>query len=357
MAQVLYEISQGLRFLNGTSILFGSGAPGGDTGYQDEAAQGSVYYRTSNGAQYNKTASGTGASAWTENNTSGGGVSMLRTREPVLVADTTTFATITVAATALNSTGLGGLTAANIPANSRVLLTDLTTGTENVYIVTGTPGSAATLVQSTDTPDAGDTTIVTAGTYANILYYYTGSSWLTVSDPRLAAVASHAGVSLDGTTQNNYASNNFIDDGDSLLVATGKLDAQVSTNANNVALARTTQMQASVGSTETIIDQVSVDTYQAVKYLVVLKGASGAERSRVYATEITIAHDGHAGADATVADFSLYGILQPGTTNLANVEVTADITGTGTSQVMRLKVRSPTTTVKVEATRNILVAA
>jgi len=76
MARDLFEIEKGLRLLkenqdasqdNSISILFGSGAPGGDTGEQDAAFEGSLYLNTDNSTDpklYFKNANAGAAADW-----------------------------------------------------------------------------------------------------------------------------------------------------------------------------------------------------------------------------------------------------------------------------------------------------
>lgn len=69
MSRELWELEKGIKITSensdsGVSILFGAGAPGGDTGPQDAAEKGSIYMNQTNGFVYNKHTAGTGADKW-----------------------------------------------------------------------------------------------------------------------------------------------------------------------------------------------------------------------------------------------------------------------------------------------------
>lgn len=74
MARRKFTVENGIRMIaengnpdSGVDLLFGAGAPGGDTGEQDDAIAGSIYFRTSApyGA-YKKTGTANNASDWEE---------------------------------------------------------------------------------------------------------------------------------------------------------------------------------------------------------------------------------------------------------------------------------------------------
>jgi len=86
MARVLHGISKGIRLYRGNSDsefvdqIFGSAAPGGDTGEQDDAPIGSIYIRQ-NGASstlYQKQTDTDSASDWIENGSSNAVVGLWR---------------------------------------------------------------------------------------------------------------------------------------------------------------------------------------------------------------------------------------------------------------------------------------
>lgn len=95
--RVLHTIEKGIRLAKENSdtdiidILFGSAAPGGDTGEQDNAPIGSVYFRT-DGSMYSKIADTNATSDWQLNAPSSGespitvtGITSAQTVDSVLV--------------------------------------------------------------------------------------------------------------------------------------------------------------------------------------------------------------------------------------------------------------------------------
>lgn len=103
--------------------------------------------------------------------------------EPVKVTDTSTWANIAALETELNDLGtpgnVGGVASTAFVNGDRILVTDLTTGTEGVYIVNGTPGSGATLVlDPSNDPTDGDAVFTQEGTYADLAWLYNGTAWV-----------------------------------------------------------------------------------------------------------------------------------------------------------------------------------
>lgn len=101
--------------------------------------------------------------------------------EPVLSTSTTTYANVAAAETALNAgPDVGGVTSPGGFVNGdRILLTDLTAGTEGIYLVNGTPGSGATLVlDPSNDPTDGDAVFTQQGTYADTAWMYNGTAWV-----------------------------------------------------------------------------------------------------------------------------------------------------------------------------------
>lgn len=92
MSRVLHQIEKGIRLAKENSdtdifdILFGAAAPGGDTGEQDDAPIGSVYFRNT-GDIYTKIADTNATSDWQLNSPSSG-------EAPVVVSGITTVTTV-----------------------------------------------------------------------------------------------------------------------------------------------------------------------------------------------------------------------------------------------------------------------
>lgn len=97
MSRTLFGIEKALRIYAENSqstfidILFGSSAPGGDTGVQDAAPLGSLYIRQngSSSTLYQKVASSNNAADWQENGSSSAAVGSWRGEKVVAVTDDT----------------------------------------------------------------------------------------------------------------------------------------------------------------------------------------------------------------------------------------------------------------------------
>lgn len=229
-------MSQGLlRAENGfsdevTSVLSGSGAPGGDASFQDAAPVGSIYKRTSNGDLYIKDTAGTGTDKWeilatqTFATQIGGGASW---REIVLLRDNTLYASVSAAQTAANvGDTLDGVT---IAATDRILLSNLTAGNENVYIVSGSTG-AWTFTEDTNAATSGDRVSITNGTDAGKVFYYDGTTWVFTnqsSTQEEGFIRTYVGKTAAGSETPTYTTNNVVTTGVSLETSIGTLDAEI----------------------------------------------------------------------------------------------------------------------------------
>jgi hypothetical protein len=228
MAEQFFRINRGLE-LDGTSqFLTAAGAPGaaGDTA---AALVGSYYTDTTSGDLYIKVTSGTGTDKWkvlaTQSYVQNFSATGISWREPVKVIDTTTYATLAAAVIAANvADTVDGVT---IVAGDRVLIADLTTGADNVYIVSGATG-AWVFTQDINTITAGDATYVVGGTGAGNTYVYNGAAWVLISQTSADEDGyqnSFMGKSA-GNNMPDYSSNNIVVDSTSLETAVGALDAE-----------------------------------------------------------------------------------------------------------------------------------
>jgi hypothetical protein len=175
MAFTPFRVRLGVSVDDQVWLLATSGVPSGTV--FDDAPKGSLAADYTNGVLFQKTAAGTGSDKWSTQ------ASQLTAsnREPVRVVDTNTWATLSAAETELNDTvtpgSLGGVDVDQFADGDRILLTDLTTGNENVYVVTGTPGSAATLTEDGNSATDGDALWVQEGTNGDQQWFYDGSAW------------------------------------------------------------------------------------------------------------------------------------------------------------------------------------
>lgn len=135
MALDLYRIALGIAIEDddGTvrgHILSGTGAPGGDTGAEDDAPVGSIYLRTDASASisvvYQKITDTNATADWVQSASKDyvdSLVNGLSWREPALVCDETAYADVTAAETAANvADTVDGVT---IAATDRILLTNI----------------------------------------------------------------------------------------------------------------------------------------------------------------------------------------------------------------------------------------
>ena len=241
MAQDLFRIGLGLDIESGDGstnayIIQGNGLPGGDAAEQDAAPIGSVFMRTDAETNelnlyYKFTGINNSAADWKQTTSKeyvdaiANGLSW---REPVLVHDVTTYANIGMAEAAANvADTLDGVT---ITSGDRVLLSDLSTGADNVYIVSGGTG-AWTLTVDANAETDGDAVLVQAGTYAEEQWVYDGSAWVqfgsAAGTAELGFLRSYVGKTGPGSESPTYTSTDVITQGDNLEVAIGKLDGSI----------------------------------------------------------------------------------------------------------------------------------
>jgi len=237
----LFEVSLGLSITDDNdtevfNLLSSNGAPGLSL---DEIAApvGSTAVDQLTGNLYTKKTAGSGLDKWVRSanvDDVTAAVNGLSWKEPAKVSDPTVYADLTAAETALNTGSLDGVALVD---QDRVLLPNLTTGTEGLYTVSGTPGAGATLVL-VETPVDADTVYIQEGTTdGDKTYSFNGTDWVETgsgSAAELAFIRAFIGKALSGSVLPDYTSNNYILDNDSLTAAISKLDTQIGTNASNI---------------------------------------------------------------------------------------------------------------------------
>lgn len=150
MSRQLYTVEKGLRIHGentqaGVDILFGSGAPGGDTGEQDAAGVGSLYLRT-NGQAYKKIGSANSAADWEEiGNVTLDQLNWRNEKVRAATVDTLSAGSVDPTSFSDNESGLDG--------------NDFAVGEYLIGDVDGTP----VLYEVTAVTDADDITIAVAG--------------------------------------------------------------------------------------------------------------------------------------------------------------------------------------------------
>lgn len=218
--------------------IAGTGLPGSST-ETDNAPLGSLYNRADgSGGVYKKIMAGAGTDKWSElvDQAYVDAHASARTwRDPVVVMDNTAYADMTAAEAALNTGTMDGVT---LTEGDRVLLPSVVTpGSQNVHIVTGTPGAGATFVEDTNQESNGDALFIQGGTHAGQQIAYNGTAWVLINEgasTEIGFIQAYIGKGSDGSTLPNYTSENYVTDGDSLEVAVGKLDNQAKTNVDAI---------------------------------------------------------------------------------------------------------------------------
>ncbi len=227
----LFEARGGLS-IGGAHFLSGTGAPGGAGGRPDDALRGSMYLDETNGQMYLKQSTGTGADKWIRmqhQDDLDNALLGLSWRDPAKVRDGTAHADLAAAETAVNTLPyeIDGVVVAD---GDRILFDNITGANKNVFFVSGTPGSGATLVEDANAASKGDAVYLQEGTDAGKQFSYNGSTWVqqgSASSTEIGYLQTFIGKSGNGNETPNYASNNVVTDGDSLETAIGGLDAEV----------------------------------------------------------------------------------------------------------------------------------
>lgn len=381
MAQDVFNVSLGLGIdlddgTIGGRVISGTGAPGGDTGLQDGVPIGSIYLRidasSSISAIYQKITNVGNVSDWLETPSKDyvdAAIGGLSWRDPALVRDNTLYANIAAAELAANvADTVDGIT---IQAGDRLLFTNLTTGNENVYIVSGATTNW-TFTEDIKPAEDGDAILIQEGTNADSQWVYTGTVWVqfanSTSLAELGFIRAFIGKNAPGSetpvyssadvvTQNTnlenaigeldasigdriYTEDNFVTDGETLTQSIDSLDQAVAANS----VVRT--VVTGITTTFTTVDSLLVDDYQGAKWLVVAFSEGNPDRKRAF--EIWAINDGTAVADATEVDFNRYSRLRTGP--IPGLDFDVIVSGTGVAQVMELQARA-NAAITVHATR------
>ena len=90
-------------------------------------------------------------------------------REPVVVKEDINYLNLAAAEAAMNGGTVDGI---SVTSGDRILYTDIGGENKNVFIINGTVGAGATLVEDTNTITIGDTVYVNEGTHAGKVFSY-----------------------------------------------------------------------------------------------------------------------------------------------------------------------------------------
>lgn len=367
------------------SILFGTAAPGGDAGDQDNANQGSIFIR-STGKLYTKETSGTGADKWVQL-PSFGDLNSIAFRSKLLF----------VTADNITSGVSRDFTAVPISDDDTPLLsaTDFTVGDLIISDIDGTPrlmkctavaAPNATFTDEASALVANDNFVVeyhlpdNPGNQENrSLIHYTGSGIIKLGD---ADWEFATGISLTG----GYAViTGSVAGGDTVEVAIAKLDKRtldlvtlsgVAANAvdlgtftgailsDNLTIKQAFQeIETAIEGLETQVKLIGVTTVQTLDSVLVddILSAEWEVVSTEDATpvnrqvkKVLAVHNGHTGADASVVDESTDGILKLGSN--FNNDINVVLTGVGAAQQMELQVLSSSAGVTFICRRTIIKA-
>ncbi|MEO5354917.1 MAG: hypothetical protein H7835_17115, partial [Magnetococcus sp. XQGC-1] len=146
-------------------------------------------------------------------------------REPVKALDPTFYQDLEDAQDGVNAATVDGNVA--VVAGDRILYVNIAGLNKNVYIVVGTPGSGATLVEDTNAASKGDSLYVNAGTSAGMTYNYNGTAWVQqggASSTEIGFIKSFIGKSADGNETPTYQYEYNVTSGNTLEVAIDQLD-------------------------------------------------------------------------------------------------------------------------------------
>jgi hypothetical protein len=360
--------------------LFGSATPG-SAAQEDNASQGSIYLKTSDGTIWRKFAAGSGTGVWEKVPTYADLVSIgwraakaatgqaaptfpqtrNLTTTPFTDDDGTTLAATDFIVGDLILYGVGGTAVLGQVTN--VSSPSITIDVPTIALATG-----QNFVVVNYLPDVGNAQEQQA------LVNYNGSAFIKLGDINWNYAD---GITLNGYTPTTgpitgsdtvqVAINKLGGDENSLITLSGMARGSLnngtftgSTIPDNQttkqalqALETELEGRAQVTGITTIqtVDSVFVDDLpvgaKAVKWLV--QAFEEAAPANIQAVEIFAIHNGTASADATSVDDTIFAKLKLGSN--FNLAFTIDLNGTGAAQVMRLRASSTSAGVTVTAKR------
>ncbi|MBF0401928.1 MAG: hypothetical protein HQL90_14325 [Magnetococcales bacterium] len=343
MGVSMFQVKKGLSLDGAVQVMSGAGAPGA-AGDASLAPVGSMYLDATNGQMYVKKNSGVGTDKWLRSQDSSDMAAAMQGiswREPVKVRDVTSYADLAAAETAVNTGTVDGTA---VVANDRILFDGITGEGQNVFIVTGTPGSGATLVEDANTLTKGDTLYVNSGTDAGKTFNYNGTIWVQqggASSTEIGFVRNYIGKIADGNEMPEYFSGNIVQTGDSLTESIAVLDDKIgvvpgtptfidgdfniSYNLkildSQVGMARTYLNVYVPATTQTVVDSMAAtsnDYCMALEWTVVVKLIS--DTTRLWAGKVFAVQNG------TAVDFNISSVLGLGTA-IPGLDFSVEISG------------------------------
>lgn len=373
MARQLFGVEQGIHLLSensdsGVMLLFGAPEPGSIGTFDDDAEQGSIYFRT-NGQTFQKFAAGTGTAVWRRLANADDLASMTWRSELVRALTDDTLAVGNVDPSTFSDLE-GTLTDADFAVGEYVI--GGAASSPVLYEVTAIAAPNITLALASDALADGDTFVIRrylpdspANQENQAIALFNGTSMVKLGDvdwnfatginlssgytPGAGDVTSADSVEsaiqkLDGNLDNvnslfgavdiqvdsdlGLFTGSIISDNTDLKTALQELETFIE---GLISITSSSQLGL---TTEVTLDSVLVDDVASAAWLVTLELASAPERKRHF-----ILHAGHNGSstgDATSVDDTLFARLRLGTP--FNFAVGVDLSGAAATQEMRLRV-------------------
>lgn len=316
MSQKLLQTRKGFEISEGNVQWLPSNGPPGATTDTQNAPVGAfaIDYATTPPAIYQKETAGAGTDKWVKKVTLKDVYDDDQWRQPAVTKDDQSWANLAAAETELNDIttpgSFGGVLTTSLSDGDRILFTNITGQNKNVFIVNGTPGSAATLVEDSKPAEQGDVIVIQEGNEKGNIFLFIDGEWTgEVGDQAL----------LDALLRAHFE-----------VVVTG---------VNSL----------------TVIDSVVVDEATAAMWKITVENE--AARANKFFIRVDAVHDGYnagGGADASDADFNVFSELETGNLEEDDVEFDVVVSGSGSGQLMQLRANPNAVTVTVYAVREIV---
>jgi hypothetical protein len=382
MSRQLFAVEQGIQILSengdtGVSLLQGAAQAGSVGTFDDAASVGSVYFR-SNGEIYAKYLAGSGTDKW-RRLANADDLTSLSFRSEKVVALTgdaapSSGSTIDLSLNPFSDDDTPELTGSDFVAGeSHILYGD--GGTPKLMLVSAVSGTSITVVDvaAEDVLSANDVFVVRNylpdspnSQEGSALVNYNGTGYVKIGDVNWDFAT---GINLSsgytpaagdvGTNDTVESAIEKLDGNNDNLSSAVGIDSQTASdmgtytgsllNDNETVKQNLQQLETylegltniTIGSqigvtTEVTLDSMLVDEVEAAKWLVTASLDSTPANKK--AVEVFAVHNGHASADASNVDETVYAKLRIGNFQ-ANIVV--DLSGSGASQEMRLRVSAP----------------
>jgi len=239
-----------------TGIPGDAGLSASELALTDSLPVGSFAIDIANGGSYEKKLAGAGTDKWVKDATIDDVLAAAGSdswREPARVKDDTVYANLAAAEAAVNGGTIDGVT---VVEGDRLLLPFITGSNPNVYIVTGTPGAGATLVEDTNSPTNNDVLVIDEGTDAGKEFHYSSVAvnWIRSNQTtldELGFIRAFIGKAGAGNIATAFATNNVVTNGQDLESAIGALDGQVGANTGDITI-----LTSALGNLGTEVDAI-----------------------------------------------------------------------------------------------------